>query len=222
MIRVVVVDDEALVRTGFTHILNASHDIGAVAAVPGGQAVRTVRELRPDVVLLDIRMPDVDGLTVLAELRLLPDPPVVAVLTTFDTDEYVEAALRSGAAGFLLKDTDPEQLPYLIRTLADGGTVLSSQVIRTVVDGFLDQGGRDPYAVRLVDRLSGRERAVLALMAEGLSNTDIGDRLHLSTGTVKGHVSVVFEKLQVDNRVQAALVAERAGLLRPPGDGAVR
>lgn len=222
MIRVLVVDDEALVRTGFTHILNAADDIRAVAAVPGGQAVRSVRELRPDVVLLDIRMPDVDGLTVLAELRRMPDGPVVAMLTTFDTDEYVAAALRSGAAGFLLKDTDPEQLPYLVRTLAEGGTVLSSQVTRTVVDGYLGRGVREPYAVRLVRRLSDRERAVLALMAEGLSNTDIGSRLHLSTGTVKGHVSTVFEKLHVDNRVQAALVAERAGLLEPPEDGAVR
>ncbi|MDH6222012.1 response regulator transcription factor [Streptomyces pseudovenezuelae] len=222
MIRVLVVDDEALVRTGFTHILNAAGDIGAVAAVPGGQAIQAVRELSPDVVLLDIRMPDVDGLTVLAELRRLPNPPVVAMLTTFDTDEYVEAALRSGASGFLLKDTDPEQLPHLIRTLAEGGTVLSSQVTRTVVNAFLDQGGREPYAVRLVARLSGRERAVLTLMAEGLSNTDIGDGLHLSTGTVKGHVSAVFEKLQVDNRVQAALVAERAGLLGPPDHGADR
>lgn len=129
---------------------------------------------------------------------------------------------RHGAAGFLLKDTDPEQLPYLIRTLADGGTVLSSQVTRTVVDGFLGQGLREPYAVRLVSRLSERERAVLALMAEGRSNTDIGDRLHLSTGTVKGHVSAVFEKLHVDNRVQAALVAQRAGLLGPPRGGAAR
>jgi DNA-binding NarL/FixJ family response regulator len=219
VIRVLVVDDEALVRTGFTHILNASDGIRAVAAVPGSQAVQPVRELRPDVVLLDIRMPDVDGLTVLAELRRMPDPPVVAMLTTFYTDEYVVAALRSGAAGFLLKDTDPEQLPYLIRTLAEGGTVLSSQVTRTVVDGFLGQGVRDPYAVRLVGRLSGRDHAVLVLMAEGLSNTEIGDRLHLSTGTVKGRVSGVFEKLQADNRVQAALVAERAGLLRPPDGG---
>nr|WSY50987.1 response regulator transcription factor [Streptomyces sp. NBC_00886] len=223
MIRVLVVDDEALVRTGFTHILDAADDIRAVAAVPGGQAVHSVRELRPDVVLLDIRMPDVDGLTVLAELRRMPDPPVVAMLTTFDADEYVTTALRSGAAGFLLKDTDPEQLPYLIRTLAAGGTVLSSQVTRTVVDGFLDRGGeREPCAVRLVDRLSERERAVLALMAKGLSNTDIGNRLHLSNGTVKGHVSTVFEKLRVDNRVQAALVAERAGLLTHPEDGAAR
>ncbi|KOG63940.1 transcriptional regulator [Streptomyces griseoflavus] len=222
MIRVLVIDDEALVRTGFTHILNAADGIRAVAAVSGGQAVQAVRELRPDVVLLDIRMPDVDGLTVLSELRRMPGPPVVAMLTTFDTDAYVEAALRSGAAGFLLKDTDPEQLPYLIRTLADGSTILASQVTRTVVDGFLGRGVRDPCAVRLVDRLSERERAVLALMAEGLSNAGIGARLHLSTGTVKGHVGAVLEKLRVGNRVQAVLVAERAGLLRSPEDGADR
>lgn len=219
MIRVLVVDDEALVRTGFSHILNAADDIEAVAAVHGGEAVQAVVELRPDVVLLDIRMPDVDGLTVLAELGRLPDPPVVAMLTTFDTDEYVAAALRSGAAGFLLKDTDPEQLPYLIRTLAGGGTVLSSQVTRTVVDGYLDQGARDPNAMRLVAQLTDRERAVLVLLAEGYANTDIGTCLHLSTGTVKGHVSAVLDKLEVGNRVQAALVAERAGLRRPPREG---
>ncbi|MFB7333785.1 response regulator transcription factor [Streptomyces adustus] len=222
MIRVLVVDDEALVRTGFTHILNASDGIRAVAAVSGGLAVRTVRELRPDIVLLDIRMPDVDGLTVLAELRCMPDPPVVAMLTTFDADEHVDAALRSGAAGFLLKDTDPQQLPHLIRALSEGATVLSAQVTRTVVDAYLGRSAREPYAIRLVARLSGRERGVLALMAEGLSNMDIGDRLHLSTGTIKGHVSAVFEKLQVDNRVQAVLLAERAGLLGPSGNGATR
>ncbi|MER5599437.1 response regulator transcription factor [Streptomyces sp. NPDC002265] len=222
MIRVLVVDDEALVRTGFTHILNVSPDIRAVAAVPGGQAVQTVRELRPDVVLLDIRMPDVDGLSILAEVRRMPEPPVVAMLTTFDTDEYVVAALRSGAAGFLLKDTDPEQLPHLVRTLIEGGTVLSSQVTRTVVNGFLSGGLRESRAVNLVARLTERERAVLALLAEGLSNTEIGDRLHLSTGTVKGHVSCVLEKVQADNRVQAALVAERAGLLKPSAETALR
>ncbi|MFD7880633.1 response regulator [Streptomyces sp. NPDC059766] len=222
MIRVLVVDDEALVRTGFTHILNVSPDIRAVAAVPGGQAVQTVRELRPDVVLLDIRMPDVDGLSILAEVRRMPEPPVVAILTTFDTDEYVVAALRSGAAGFLLKDTDPEQLPHLVRTLIEGGTVLSSQVTRTVVNGFLSGGLRETRAVNLVARLTERERAVLALLAEGLSNTEIGDRLHLSTGTVKGHVSCVLEKVQADNRVQAALVAERAGLLKPSEETALR
>ncbi|WP_432025874.1 response regulator [Streptomyces sp. 1222.5] len=214
MIRVLVVDDEALVRTGFTHILNTADDIEVVGAVPGGQAVRTVREARPDVVLLDIRMPDVDGLTVLSELRRMPDCPVVAMLTTFDADEYVATALRSGAAGFLLKDTDPEQLPYLVRALAEGGTVLSSKVTRTVVDGYLDQGGREP-AARLTARLTERERAVLVLMAEGLANADIGERMHLSAGTVKGHVSAVLSKLEVGSRVQAALIAERAGLLGP-------
>lgn len=219
MIRVLVVDDEALIRMGFTHILNTVDDIDVVAAVPGGQAVRIVREMRPDVVLLDIRMPDVDGLTILVGLRRMPDPPVVAMLTTFDTDEYVATALRSGAAGFLLKDTDPEHLPYLVRVLAEGGTVLSSKVTRTVVDGFLDNGAREPSAVRLTARLTERERAVLVLMAEGLANTDIGARMHLSTGTVKGHVSAVFGKLQVSSRVQAALIAERAGLLPPQQDG---
>ncbi|KUN00217.1 two-component system response regulator [Streptomyces yokosukanensis] len=219
MIRVLVVDDEALVRTGFTHILNAADGIEVVAAVPGSQAMRTVRESPPDIVLLDIRMPDVDGLTVLAELRRMPAPPVVAMLTTFDTDEYVTAALRSGAAGFLLKDTDPEQLPHLVRALAEGGTVLSSKVTRTVVDGYLDKDLHEP-AFRLTARLTERERAVLVLLAEGLANTDIGERMHLSTGTVKGHVSAVLNKLQVSSRVQAALIAERAGLLAPSRDEA--
>ncbi|MEU9410740.1 response regulator transcription factor [Streptomyces sp. NPDC048281] len=222
MIRVLVVDDEALIRTGFMHILETADDIEVVAAVPGGRAVRTVRELRPDVVLLDIRMPDVDGLTILADLRGMPQPPVVAMLTTFDTDEYVATALRSGAAGFLLKDTDPEQLPHLVRTLAEGGTVLSSKVTRLVVGGYLDNSVREPAAARLAAGLTERERAVLVLMAEGLANNEIGERLHLSTGTIKGHVTSVLGKLRVSSRVQAALVAERAGLLTPAQDEGVR
>ncbi|MFE7775517.1 response regulator [Streptomyces sp. NPDC057445] len=215
MIRVLVVDDEALIRTGFQHILDAADDIEVVAAVPGGRAVVTAQETHPDVVLLDIRMPDVDGLTVLAGLRRLPHPPVVAMLTTFDMDEYVETALRSGAAGFLLKDTDPEGLPFLVRTLADGGTVLSSKVTRTIVDGYLQSGSQEPPP-RSLGRLTDRERAVLVLIAEGLSNGDIATRMHLSTGTVKDHVSAILTKLEVGSRVQAALLAERAGLLRPP------
>ncbi|MFD5656266.1 response regulator [Streptomyces hirsutus] len=217
MIRVMVVDDEALIRTGFQHILEAADGIEVVAAVPGGQAVRTAQEKRPDVVLLDIRMPDVDGLTVLADLLRLPHPPVVAMLTTFDMDEYVATALRSGAAGFLLKDTDPDQLPYLVRTLAGGGTVLSSKVTRTVVDGYLNSGLQED-AARSLDPLTDRERGVLAFIAEGLSNTDIAARMHLSTGTVKDHVSAILTKLEVGSRVQAALLAERAGLLKPSRD----
>jgi DNA-binding NarL/FixJ family response regulator len=215
VIRVLVVDDEALIRTGFQHILDAADGIEVVGAVSGGQALRSVRELTPDIVLLDIRMPDVDGLTVLGGIRELPAPPVVAMLTTFDTDEYVTAALRAGAAGFLLKDTDPEQLGHLVRTLATGDTVLSSKVTRTVVDGFLD-GGMDESAADAVTRLTERERQVLILLAEGLSNSEIGGRMYLSAGTVKDHVSAILTKLRVDNRVRAALVAERAGLLRGP------
>lgn len=222
MIRVLVVDDEALIRTGFTHILESADDIEVVAAVPGGEAMHMVRELRPDVVLLDIRMPDVDGLTILAELRRMPEPPVTAMLTTFDTDEYVATALRSGAAGFLLKDTDPEQLPYLVRSLAEEGTVLSSKVTRLVVGGYLDNTVREPGALRLTARLTERERAVLVLMAEGLANNEIGERLHLSTGTIKGHVTSVLGKLQVSSRVQAALIAERAGLLTHAQDEGAR
>ncbi|MEV6936011.1 response regulator transcription factor, partial [Streptomyces sp. NPDC051132] len=164
------------------------------------------------VILLDIRMPDVDGLTVLSEIRRLPEPPVVAMLTTFDMDEYVETALRSGAAGFLLKDTDPEALPPAVQSLARGGTVLSPKVTRTVVDGYLSAGTQD-RPPKALDRLTSREREVLVLIAEGLSNTDIAARMHLSTGTVKDHVSAILNKLEVSGRVQAALLAQRAGLL---------
>ncbi|WP_320778703.1 response regulator transcription factor [Streptomyces sp. CRN 30] len=218
MIRVLVVDDEALVRTGFTHILDSAEGIEVVGAVPGGRAVAAVRESSPDVVLLDIRMPDVDGLTVLAALRRLPRPPVVGMLTTFDMDEYVETALRSGAAGFLLKDTDPELLPHLVRSLADGGVVLSSKVTRAVVGDYLDRRPGEA-AVRAVERLTGRERDVLVHLAQGLSNAGIGDRMHLSTSTIKDHVSALLAKLRVGSRVQAALIADRAGLLAPPRGG---
>ncbi|WP_309112789.1 response regulator transcription factor [Saccharothrix sp.] len=213
MIRVVVVDDEALVRSGFGLILGAAEDIEAVATAGGGDAVETVRRTRPDVVLLDIRMPDVDGLTVLRALRAMPDPPVVAMLTTFDTDEYILTALNSGAAGFLLKDTEPEQLPHLVRTLAADGVVLSPKASRTLLRGHpgtepaLDE---DAARVRL---LTAREREVLVLVAEGLSNADIGARVHLGAGTVKDHVSAILSKLRVTSRVQAALLAQRAGLL---------
>ncbi|MGW4234672.1 response regulator [Streptomyces sp. NPDC004980] len=213
MIRVLVVDDEALIRSGFELILNAVGDIEVVATCGGGQAVDTVRRMSPDVVLLDIRMPDTDGLAVLREIRTMAEPPVVAMLTTFDSDEYVMTALRSGAAGFILKDTDPEQLGQLVRTLAAGGVVLSPKASSAILHAMPGESGTDEE-VRLLGLLTGRERDVLVLVAEGLSNAGIGARVHLSAGTVKDHVSAILAKLRVDGRVQAALLAQRAGLLR--------
>ncbi|MGW2781623.1 response regulator [Streptomyces populi] len=213
VIRVVVVDDEALVRSGFELILSVSDDVRVVATAVGAEAVEAVRRERPDVLLLDIRMPDVDGLTVLRAVRALPEPPVVAMLTTFDTDEYVLTALRNGAAGFLLKDTEPEQLAQLVRTLAAGGVVLSPKASHAVLRGHpeADEG------VTRVGRLTERERQVLVLVAEGLSNGEIGARVHLSPSTVKDHVSTILGKLRVGSRVQAALLAQRAGLLMDRG-----
>ncbi|NML51371.1 response regulator transcription factor [Streptomyces sp. R302] len=208
-----VVDDEALVRSGFRMILNASDGIEVVATAEGAQAADVVRRELPDVVLLDIRMPDVDGLTVLRQIRELPAPPHVAMLTTFDTDEYILTALRSGASGFLLKDTEPEQLAQLVRTLAAGGVVMSPKASRALLRGHPGAGAPQDADVARVGLLSDRERDVLVLVAEGLSNADIGTRIHLSAGTVKDHVSSILTKLRVSSRVQAALLAERAGLL---------
>ncbi|MFK0243492.1 response regulator [Amycolatopsis azurea] len=212
MIRVIVVDDEELVRSGFRLILEAAGDIEVVATVTGAEAVKEIGLHGPDVVLLDIRMPDVDGLTILRQLRGLRETPAVAMLTTFDSDEYIATALRSGAAGFLLKDTAPDLLAHFVRTLAAGGVVLSPKVTRTVVDGYLESGAGSAAATQ-VGRLSERERAVLVLITDGLSNADIATRIHLGVGTVKDHVSAILTKLQVTTRVQAALVAQQAGLL---------
>jgi DNA-binding NarL/FixJ family response regulator len=209
VIRVVVVDDEALVRSGFAFILNAADDIEVVAAVDGPDALDAIRALRPDVVLLDIRMPGLTGLEILAEVRGDDDPPVVGILTTFAADESIARALREGATGFLVKDTDPEHLAAMVRSLAAGGVVLSPEVSRALVDGF--SGGPDLDAARRVALLTERERDVLECLPTGDSNAEIGRRLHLSSATVKDHVSSILSKLSVSSRVEAALIAERAG-----------
>ncbi|WP_051943180.1 response regulator [Streptacidiphilus rugosus] len=212
MIHVVIVDDETLVRSGLSLIVSSAPDIEVVATCGGGDALETVARLRPEVVLLDVRMPDVDGLTVLTGLMELPQPPAVAMLTTFDTDEYIGTALRSGAGGFLLKDTDPEQLMHAVRVLAVGGRILSPAVTDTVIAGYLDSGPDRQTAARLAT-MTTRELDVLALLGEGLSNADIAARLFLSTGTVKDHISAILSKLGTSNRVQAAVFAHQAGLL---------
>jgi DNA-binding NarL/FixJ family response regulator len=215
LIRVVVVDDDALVRSGLQLILRVAPDIEVVATTGGAEAIEEIARHRPDVVLLDIRMPDVDGLTILRRLLAMPHPPTVAMLTTFDADEYITTALRAGAAGFILKDTHPENLGQLVRALAAGAVVLSPKVSRTVVD-WHEENGEDAAAA--VARLTDRERKILVHVTDGLSNAEIGTQMYLSSGTVKDHVSAILTKLKVSSRVQAALIAQRAGLLtRPDG-----
>lgn len=215
MLKVVIVDDEALIRSGFKLILSAIDDIDVVATCDGMQAVEVITELAPDVVLLDIRMPGKDGLGVLADLQRLAAPPTVAVLTTFDADEYIATALRLGAAGFLLKDTDPEQLPHLVRSLAAGGLVLSEKVSPKVISGYLGERP-DEAAVQIIDELSDRENQVLRLLARGRSNGEIATALYSSVGTVKDQVSSILSKLGVKSRVEAAIIAQRARLLDDP------
>ncbi|GAA3332877.1 response regulator transcription factor [Curtobacterium sp. C1] len=206
MTTVVIVDDETLVRYGFELILGAAADIEVLATSGDVDAVETVRRHRPDVVLLDVRMPRVNGLQVLAQLRELPEPPAVAMLTTFDTDTQVVAeAMDAGAAGFLLKDTDPESLAEYVRALARGGIVLAPGVDRTRL-----------FALRrsaVPPELSDREHAVVRLVAEGASNPEIGQRIGVSTGTVKEDVRALLAAFGVTTRVQLALRAAEAGLL---------
>jgi DNA-binding NarL/FixJ family response regulator len=215
MLKVLVVDDEALVRSGVAMILGAAGGIEVVGGCDGVDAVEMFLRYRPDVVLLDIRMPRVDGLSVLARLMERPDPPAVGMLTTFSADEQVAVALERGAAGFLLKDSEPEDLVQAVRALGAGGRVLSPPVAGAVIDGFL--GARpDAATAALIAALSPREREILALVGEGLPNAAIGQRLHLSVATVKEHVSSVLTKLGGVNRVQAAVMANKAGLVTSP------
>lgn len=214
MIKVLLADDEDLVRSGLRTILSSADDIEVVAETDDGLYVADLaRQHRPNVVLLDIRMRTADGLSALRRLRALPDPPAVAMLTTFDVDEYVQEALRIGANGFLLKDTDPDQLIKAVRDLARGGAVLDPKVAARVLSTVADGERAAEPARRLLASLSEREREVVTLIGQGLSNAEIGSELHLSEATVKGYVSAVLGKIGAVNRVQAALVAYRGGLI---------
>ncbi len=215
MIRVLLVDDEALVRSGLRMILEAAGDVSVVAeAADGAAAVAEAQAHRPDIVLMDIRMPKVDGLAAARELAKQPKPPKVVVLTTFDTDEYVYAALQAGAAGFLLKDTPPPDLIHAVRVVAAGDAMLSPSVTRRLIDRFAAAPApRAAAARRQLALLTDRERDVLVLVGEGLSNAEIGRRAHLAEATVKAHVSSILAKLGLASRVQAAIFAHDAGLL---------
>ncbi|MFF4196954.1 response regulator [Nonomuraea sp. NPDC001831] len=215
MIRVVVVDDEPMVCRFLRTILGSAPDIEVVdEAHDGAAGVEAVVRSRPDVVLMDLRMPRVDGLTAIERLAELPRPPVVVVLTTFDADEYVLRALRAGAAGFLVKSTPPEDLIGLVRVAAEGHTVLSPIAARRLVAASTAADPARARARELLESLTEREREVLACLGEGLSNAHIAALLHLAEPTVKGYVSRLLDKLGCRNRTQAGLIAHDAGLTR--------
>jgi DNA-binding NarL/FixJ family response regulator len=221
MIRVLVADDDRLVRTGIRTILTSAGDIEVVAeAEDGHAAVEAARRHRPDVALLDIRMPVLDGLDALVELhRLVPGTKVV-MLTTFGADDYISRALRSGSSGFILKDSTPDELIGAVRSVASGQAYLSPKVTRRVVDQLSSGTGvPDPDAARRVAALAERERDILTLLAEGLPNSAIAQRLYMSEATVRTYVSRILAKLDCANRVQAAILAHEAGLLRPDDTG---
>lgn len=209
MINVAIIDDEALMRSGLRMILEGAGDISVPVATSGGDAVEQIRDAEVGVVLLDLQMADRSGMDVLGELRLWESPPTVAILTTFNTEANASAALRAGASGFIVKDTDPLLLPALVRTLAGGGVVLSPEVSRNLFRACAPLSGD---VRRKMESLSSREQDVLRQLSAGASNGDIARSLFLSTTTVKDHVSTILRKLDVSTRLQAALIAERGGL----------
>nr|BFE55925.1 two component system response regulator [Dactylosporangium thailandense] len=213
MIRVVLADDEAMIRAGIRAILATDPDIEVVAeAADGREAVELVRAHRPDLALLDIRMPRLDGLSAAAELRAAAPDVAVVLLTTFDEDEYVARALAEGAAGFLLKAADPRELILGVRAVAGGAAYLSPRIAQKVMTRLGgDRLARAEAARRRLDRLTPRERDVLGGVGRGLSNQEIAAELHLSEGTVKAHVSAILLRLGLNNRVQAAILAYEAG-----------
>lgn len=213
-VRVLVVDDDPLVRDALTMMLGGLEGIEvAGSAGDGGEVPDAVSRHPCDVVLMDLRMPGVDGATATARLRSRRDAPQVLVLTTFDTDEEILGALRAGAVGYLLKDTPPLQIGEAVRRAAVGESVLSPQVARRVMDRAVTSADRAEQALGELARLSERERAVVAALAHGESNAAVAARLHLSEATIKAHVSSILTTLGLGNRTQIALLAHDAGLV---------
>jgi DNA-binding NarL/FixJ family response regulator len=213
-IRVVIADDQALMRTGFRMILDAQDDIEVAGeAIDGADAIRRFQELSPDVVVMDVRMPTMDGIEATRRLSALGRPARVLILTTFDLDEYVYEALRAGASGFLLKDRPPEELVAAVRVIASGEALLAPSVTRRLIEEF----ARRAPAVKPteLDELTEREREVLVLMARGLSNAEIARSLFVAETTVKTHVGRVLHKLRLRDRAQADVLAYESGLVHP-------
>ncbi|MDX6298979.1 MAG: hypothetical protein QOF53_193 [Nocardioidaceae bacterium] len=216
MIRILVVDDDALVRAGLTMMIQSTDDLEVVGeAADGSEVLEAVARHRPDIVLMDIRMPTLDGLQATQRLQGTAHPPRVIVLTTFDIDDFVFRALQAGAAGFLLKDTPPRELLQAIRVVASGDAMLSPSVTRKLIGHFAadPRADRRREAVRRIGSLTAREVEILTAVGRGLSNADIGRELFLSEATVKTHVSRLLVKLDAANRVQVAILAHESGML---------
>jgi DNA-binding NarL/FixJ family response regulator len=218
-IKVVIADDQPLMRAGFRTILDADPDLRIVAeANDGAQAVEAARRSRPDVVLMDIRMPVMNGLEATRRIVAATDPPRVLILTTFDLDEYVYDALAAGASGFLLKDVAPEQLLAGIHTIADGDSLLSPTITRRLIESFVrHERTRQPPPG--IEDLTARELQILELVARGLSNVEIAEQLVVSSSTIKTHVARVLGKLGVRDRVQAVVLAYETGVIQPGTEG---
>jgi DNA-binding NarL/FixJ family response regulator len=223
MIRVLIADDHALVRGGFRLILQAQKDMEVVGeAEDGRQALELARSLKPDVVLMDIRMPELDGIEATRRLGDSPDAPRVLMLTTFDMNEYVYEAMKSGASGFLLKDVRPEQLAEAVRTVAAGDALLAPSITRRLIEEFVHRPPPGQKRPPELDELTDRELEVLQLIAKGLSNAEIGEQLFVSEASVKTHVTRILAKLGLRDRVQAVVLAYESGLVQaggsPPSD----
>ena len=217
-VRVVIADDQGMVRSGFTTLLNSEPDIEVIGeAVNGQEAITRAVQLRPDVILMDVRMPVLDGLQATRQITAMDGAPRVLVLTTFDLDDYVYQALRWGASGFLLKDASARELAEAVRVVAAGDALLSPSVTRRLIAEFARMGApRGPSRKTLQD-LTERETEVLALVARGLSNAEIASRLVVAEQTVKTHVSRVLMKLGLRDRTQAVVLAYETGLVQPGG-----
>lgn len=216
-VRVLLVDDDALVRSGLSRILDSAPDLAVVGEVADGAGVLSAVDAhRPDVIVMDVRMPEVDGITATRAVCARPDAPAVLVLTTFHLDAYVFGALEAGAAGFLLKDTPPDELVAAVRTVAAGDAMLSPADTRTLVDRFTGgtHGPRADAARAELAALSERELEVATLVAKGLSNAEISRELYCAESTVKAHLGHIFTKLDVPNRVRVAILVHDAGLDR--------
>ena len=214
-VRVLLVDDQALVRAGFRMVIDSQPDLEVVGEAGDGLAgVQAVERLRPDLVVMDVRMPVLDGIEATRRIVAQPGAPRVVVLTTFDLDEHALAAIRAGASGFLLKDAPPEDMLTALRTVHAGDAVIAPSTTRRLLD-HLAPLGADPVAVQRVGELTEREREVLVAMARGWSNSEIATRLFVAEGTVKTHVGRILAKLDARDRVQAVIVAYDAGLVRP-------